>query len=194
MPSNIEDVIGDIEDVKRDLRQNVLHDMRDAMSDLLDTAVTQVKQDSDWTGNLRNSLRAHGVDVEWGDDDHIEFTVGTDENIAPYAPIVEFGSGARTEGRGPGAVKPQRPDQYPADFPYEAPDVEPSKLVGVIHEWVETKPINPQKGDNWSTAMAITKAIIEKGTYAHPFLRPAWFKHKLKVKRSARTAVKKSFR
>lgn len=196
MPSNIGDVIGDVEDVKNDLEQNILTKMHDAMRELLDTALHHVDEDSDWTGGLKASIRRHGVNTEWSDDDTIKFTVGTDKNIAPYAPLVEFGTGERGKsGRSaPGAISAGKPDSYPAGYPYDSPDVEPEKLVGAIYEWVETKPVTPEKATMWDTAMAITRAIIAVGTYAHPFLRPAWFKNKLKLKRAARKAVRKSFR
>lgn len=194
MSHNVEDVIGDIEDVKNDLNVNVFEQMRKEMQALLETAIAHVEEDADWTGNLVRSLQKDGVKTDIPTWEVYEFTIGTDANIAPYAPLVEFGTGARTDKPGPGSMRPRRPDQYPAGYPYESPDVDPEKLVGMVYEWIETKPVQGQKATQWETAMAIAKTIVSVGTYAHPFLRPAWFKHRLQLKRTAREAVKDAFR
>lgn len=193
MPSNIEDVINDIQQVKRDLEEQIFAKLRPAMQKVLDTAIGHVDDDADWRGNLATSIRSHGVETELTNNYEIKFTIGTDSDIAPYAPFVEFGTGKRTEKAGPGSVRPQTPDRYPAGYPYSSPNVDPNKIVGEILEWVRTKPIVPEKEGEWDTAMAIAQSIVEFGTYAHPFMRPAWFKHKLRVRRAARNAVKEAF-
>lgn len=199
MPSNVNSVIGDIEDVKSDLKRKVPTHIAAAMEELLGTAITHVAKDARWKGNLTASLRAHGVQVTPEGDGRYEITVGTDADIAPYAPFIEFGTGSRSEKSGPGSQRFPTwgvGDSAPAGYPYDAPNVNPETLYHDILEWVETKPITPKEdGDSEEdVAMKIASVIVEKGTFAHPFLRPAWFKHRMQVKKAARKAVKKSFR
>lgn len=198
MPSNVNQVISDIEDVKHDLKRNIPTHVSAAMEKLLGTAIMHIEEDANWRGNLASSVRSHGVDVEPTGDGSYEVTVGTDSDIAPYAPFIEFGTGSRSEQSGPGAVRfPPfgRGDAVPVGYPYDSPTMSEG-LVAEIIEWVESKPIVPKEDDMSQKELGsvIAASIAKKGTYAHPFLRPAWFKHKLNIKRAARKAVKKSFR
>ncbi|WP_255680918.1 HK97-gp10 family putative phage morphogenesis protein [Natrinema sp. DC36] len=184
-------MISDIEYVKKDLRQNLMSKLEGAMKLLLDTAVAHVADDAYWRGGITASLRSHGVKTEQRVGEMM-FSVGTDKKIAPYAPFVEFGTGARSDEKGPTSVLTGKPHEHPPGYPYDSPDVSPSELMGSILEWIKTKPIET---DNiWASARKISETIVKLGTYAHPFLRPAWFKHELNLKRAVRSAVKKTFR
>lgn len=193
MSHNVGAVIRDVEAVKVDLEGKVVDEMFSAMGKMLSTAVTHVEDDADWRGNLKKSLEAHGVEHENPELRKHQFSIGTDADIAPYGPFVEFGTGGRSDVAGPGAISARQPHQFPAGYPYESPDVEPEQLVGEILDWVQTKPVQPKKGDEWAAAMGISKSIIANGTHAHPFLRPAYYKHRMRLKRASRKAVKKAF-
>lgn len=194
MPSNIDDVIADVEGVKHSLRDRFHTYVYDAMGELLNTTITQIEKDADWTGDLKTSVRAHGIESSNPEFGRLEWSVGTDSSIAPYAAWIEFGTGKRTEDPSDGSYQQIRnPDNYPNGFPYESPNIDPEHLVGQVYEWMETKPVSPKKDSMWESAMSITQAIIEKGTHAHPFIRPAWYKNRLKLKRATRKAVKKAF-
>lgn len=195
-PHNIEDVIKDVEEVKNDLQVHLHEKLRDEMRRMLQTAITHVEKDADWKGNLTRSLRSHGVDSEWRSRAEWQYSIGTDEKIAPYGPFVEFGTGSKSDNPASGSYQSIRPPHdYPAGYPYEAPAMSPALVANII-EWVKTKPITPKQGDPSDEELGarIAAEIVEKGTHAHPFLRPAWYKHRLQIRQQARSAVKKAFR
>lgn len=68
-------------------------------------------------------------------------------------------------------------------------------MVANIVEWVETKPVIPSEDiTQRELGYRIAAAIANKGTYAHPFLRPAWFHNELAVRQAARNALRKATR
>lgn len=197
MPHNVEQVAADIEDVKDDLHDNVENAGRSAMNNVLFDAIGYVEADADWTGRLRKSLSLSVTDRG----DQIEFNVHTDADLAPHAPFVEFGTGSKggkTTFKANSAFIPASwPDTgsaVPVGFPYSAPGMHPG-LVESIIDWVETKPITPRNGDmsDEQLGYVIAAEIAEEGTYAHPFLRPAWFDNELVVEDSMKTAVRNAF-
>lgn len=192
MPHNVEQVIADIDDVKDDLHDETKRSARGSMEAVHDTAVENVMSDADWTGNLRRSL---GVTMR-DRGDHISVSVETDASIAPYAPFVELGTGRRTLQTAPQAASaaPRTPEEAPPDFPYSSPGRVTSGLVRNIIEWVETKPVKSAEFDSdEALGIAIAATIVEEGTYAHPFLQPAWFQHELLIRQNMRNAVQRAF-
>jgi HK97 gp10 family phage protein len=201
---NIDDVVSDIDSVKRDLRK-VNRAVRRVMDTVAEDARAYVRADADYTGQLR---RAIGVETETQGRGEHQVSVATDATTAPYAAIVEFGSGVRTDVTQGGSVNAPPPEQMPPGTPYETPDINydesnPLNMKGYptfygfvkhIEEWMENKPVEPLLGDTTTSAAFIARAIIEKGQYAHPFLRPAWFQNELRVQQAARNAVRKAVR
>lgn len=196
MPHNVDSVIADIEDLKDDLHDNMESAAKSSMRAVLTAAKVNVEDDADWNGNLRRALTLEARD-EGGS---IVVSVHTDADIAPYAPFVEFGTGSRRLTTAPQADSEQIPPDFdaatsaPPDFPYKAPSMGPG-LVANIVEWVETKPIVPE-GDltDKELGFQIAARIAEQGTYAHPFLTPAWFENEPLVKQSMKNAVWRTFR
>lgn len=201
---NIEDVVADIDSVKDDLR-NVNRAVRRVMDTVAEDARTYVRADADYTGQLRHAI---GVQTDTQGRGKHQVSVATDASVAPYAALVEFGSGARTDVPHDGAVAAAPPENPPPGMPYDTPDINydesnPLNMKGYptfygfvkhIEEWMRNKPVEPLLGDFTTSAAFIARAIIEKGQYAHPFLRPAWFENEMWVKKAARNAVRKATR
>lgn len=191
---NIEQVNKDIEDVKSDLHRNLKRAARSSMRAVELEAKANVKADADWKGNLRRSI---SLDVD-DRGEQITVSVGTDAGIAPYAPFVEFGTGMRSGLSWVGSISTPPADEgtrFPPGFPYESPSMGPNLVANII-DWVETKPIIPQDDamSQRDVGFAIAAKIAEKGTYAHPFLRPAWFHMEPLFNSAMRGAVAKTFR
>lgn len=191
MPSNIEDVISDVDDVQDDLHTQLRRKVAAAMRVLEADARTYIARDASWKGHLGRSL---STDVERRPEG-AKITVSAGGPEAPYVPFVEFGTGNRTERTWKGSSNlALDPLAYPPGFPYSAPDISPGMVANII-EWVETKPVVPQ--DDISPrelGYRIAATIAEEGTYAHPFLRPAWFHNELQIKQAARNALSKATR
>lgn len=203
--SNINDVIDSIDDVADDLRHEIRKRVGRVMTMLKQRARQYVASDSNYTGKLLDSIENS---VQEGSS-HIQFKVSTDSRIAPYAAIVEFGSGSRTNDPWRGSeFPPPMETTPPSGFPFESPDIDYNKenpynmtgyasfagFVGHIEEWMATKPVEPKSGDLFTSAVAIAKTIIERGNHAHPFMRPAWFDMELQVRNAARNAVRNATR
>lgn len=195
MPHNVEDVIGDIESVKDDLHDRIENDLERVMNNVLLAAKTNVESDADYTGNLTKSLRITTEDRGT----EIEVSVGTDAGIAPYAPFVEFGMGGRTNRVSPKAPSVPAPAtsvpgfNAPPSYPFDAPDLS-GDLVADIIDWVDDKPVHSDQFDEpEELGKVIAATMAEEGVYAHPFLRPAWFKHEETVKKSLKVSVAGAF-
>lgn len=196
MPSNIDDVIADVEQAKDDLHDNIERAGRSSMGSVLFSAMGYVEADASWRGNLRKSLSL-SVDDRGSE---LSFSVHTDPAIAPYAPFVEFGTGTHTNQitpRAPSVYPVEWPDEgsaVPVGFPYDSPAMGPN-LVQSIIDWVKTKPITPEADmSERQLGFVLAAQIVEEGTYAHPFLRPAWFDNELIVKSAIKTAIRKAFK
>jgi HK97 gp10 family phage protein len=197
MPSNIHSVIKDIEDVKKDVHRKPYNAAIDEMAALQSVIVANVAEDASWTGQLSNAIKSHGVDTE--DSGHsFRVAVGVDTTIAPYAGVVEFGSGSRLNKSSAFSLPAPTPDTYPYSdgYPYESPSGVSEGLLDDLEEWVKTKPVVPKKDSDGPEELAqkIAHTIVEKGTYAHPFLRPAWFNHSRIIKQTIRMMVRRAFR
>lgn len=200
--SNIDSVIESVDDVEDDLRYEMRKRVGDAMRLLESRAKKYVMEDSNHRGGLVDSIRRS----EYTTDENIEFKVSAH---APYAAIVEYGSGKRTNRPWKGSRTPPPTEMStPSDFPYSSPDIDYNEsnpynlsgkknfagFVGHIEEWMATKPVTPESGDMFTSAVAIAKAIVDKGNLAHPFMRPAWFDTELRVRKAAKNAVKNATR
>jgi len=112
-----------------------------------------------WTTNLYRSI---GVERS-ATSDGFAYEVVAD---VPYAAMVEYGTGQRGDS------------DAPLKFQFDSPDENDfGDVFGNIFEWVKTKPafFGPRTAD---VAAKITWTIIEEGTYAHPFFRPAYRKRR----------------
>lgn len=184
MPSNISDVIDAVKDTRQSLEYKFRRKLRSAMRKLEADVRTYIKRDADYRGNLARSVSLDSTTSE----DLIRISVSAGGPQAPYAPFVEFGTGDRTNQTTPEAPSSQiiyEPGQTPPNFPYESPDMSPG-LVANIVEWVATKPVDD---DAQTVGFQIASVIVNKGTYAHPYLRPAWFENEVRVKRAAEKAL-----
>lgn len=206
--SNIDEVIRSIDKVKTDIRHEFRKRMSKQMEKIEQRAKRNVKLDADFSGRLRRS-----IDTERrGPLNSIEFAVGVSLSEAPYAAIVEFGSGANTntpfEKSKKYGISGDLATLPSVGFPFDAPDIphdeeDPYKLKGYpkfaafvdhIEEWMKQKPVQPKSGDYFTSAVAIAAVIVEEGNYAHPYLRPAWFHQKPNIKMAARDALRNATR
>lgn len=209
LSSNIEDVIDSVDDVKDDLRYEMRKRVGKAMLVLWADARQYVLDDPNHTGQLFKAIQ----NDESVSNEMLTFSVYADLGMAPYAAITEFGSGQRsnkpypkgnnlpgswTKGSGAKALGYpfESPDiDYNTDNPFDMEDFPDFYgFVQYIKEWMATKPVAPERGNEHAAATFIARAIIEKGNYAHPYLRPAWFDNELKVKQAARNAVRSATR
>lgn len=201
--SNIDEVIDSVDDVADDLYHEMKKRLEPVIMMLKAKAVQYVMEDSNTTGALARSLHTESGATDSG----LQFVVASDASIAPYAAIVEFGSGDNTNRPSKISAKhglqPDTGSAVPRDFPYEAPDIDFNKMnkydtesyedfqefIGQIMDWMEKKPVTPATGDIYLSAVAIAAEIIEKGNLAHPFMRPAWFDRENSIRRAARNAL-----
>jgi len=126
--SNIEDVIDSVDDVAEDLVHEIRKRVGRVMAMLKQRVVQYVREDSDYTGALAHSIHR--------DDDlgppEMTFTVATNSDIAPYAAIIEYGSGANTENEWKHSQSAAPSTSTPPGYPYEAPDIDTNiRLVGI---------------------------------------------------------------
>jgi HK97 gp10 family phage protein len=193
MPHNVGSVVSDIEDVKNDLRSQLRRRVTQAMRVLEADARTYIKRDADWRGHLARSL---SMDVQERTDG-AEIVVSVGGRKAPYAPFIEFGTGARSEqttSQAPSSGIVYEPDSYPPTFPYSSPDLSPGMVANII-EWVETKPVSGSDDvSDEELGYRIAATIANRGTYAHPFMRPAWFQNERRIRNAAHNALRKAVR
>lgn len=188
---NIESVISDIDDVKDDLRHEVRKRVGAAMATLQADVAAYVLNDPHVTGQLFSAIK--GENNTAGEE--LEFKVYTDPKIAPYAAIVEFGSGSRSDVAWRGAPNAGPPDTYPLGFPFSAPNINNlSGFAYYIEQWMRAKGVTPKYESYRASSLAIAKVIDQRGNYAHPYMRPAWFDNELYIRKAAESAVKNAVR
>ena len=210
MDSNIESVVASIDEVKDDLRHELKKRVGAAMRVMWADARHYVLADPNVSGQLFSAIqRDSDIGVE-----ELDFRVYADLGLASYASIVEFGSGSRTNiphgsGNSVPGTWPSTGSAVPVGFPYESPDIDYNEesppqtkgnpefygFVKHIEQWMRAKEsVEPYTGNYFVSAAFIAASIIERGNFAHPFLRPAWFDNELKIKRAARNAVRNATR
>jgi len=188
---NIGSVISDIDDVKDDFRHEMRKRVGAAMCVVWADAKQYVLSDPQTTGDLFTALQRE----QDTSGEELEFSVYTDATIAPYAAIVEFGTGRYDEWRGSRPVGPPVGDEMPPQYPFDTPsESELPIIASYIKQWMIAKGIQPEKGSIQASSMAIASKIVDQGQYAHPYLRPAWFDSELQVKKAARNAVRNAVR
>lgn len=184
MSSEFAKVAGRLEKLEKELPKRVF----DAVDDGVEEAKRQMElelsaNDTHWRGRLWMSLFTSEKVVG---EHHRQYKVGSRGEIAPHNRYVEFGTGLHWGTSG-----------YPIPTGvtrYKAPNFGPN-LVAAIQDWVETKPVIPRFYDSQSElAFAISRNISDEGTSSQPFVRPAWFRTKSKLKSSVVRAVNKSVR
>lgn len=193
---NADDVIADVQKVKTEL-----HDVFDVVMDVMKRVAADARvfvlEDAEDQGDLRRSIGTFERAVS---KNRREIGVQTDASIAPHAALIEFGTGARTEMSFAGSVQTAPSESVPPGYPFETPDIAEgtaafSMFVSHLGDWMERKGIEPRKYDSIrAAATAIAKTIIDVGQYAHPFLRPAWFKHEIRLMRDVKRAVRRAAR
>jgi hypothetical protein len=127
-----------------------------------------------WRGPLSASLKVSDHTNESG---FRTFVFETDPLIAPYAPVVEFGSGGKSDAKNP-------------DYRFEAPD-ESEEFLSEITEWVRGKGITPDhpRISQEELPGAIMASIADRGHEPHPFFRPAWRRRELRLMKNIENAV-----
>lgn len=199
LDSNIDRVISDVEDVQSDVRKQFSRKVGNAVRMMWKDALSFILSDPHVSGELMAATEYntdHDVDLE--------FAVEVNRRRAEYAAVVEYGSGDRL-GK---SYKESEPipkgisDAKPADYPYHSPNIDYNEdapqdteeyrtfygFVKHIEDWMRTKPVLPQYGNYFVAASYIAATIVEKGNYAHPFLRPAYFENERKIKQAAENA------
>ena len=190
---NIDQVISDIDDVKDDLRDEMRKRVGAAMAVLQADAAAYILGDPHVTGQLFSALKGESTTGR----SELEFRVYTDASIAPYAAVVEFGSGPNSNisWKGSRQMPPPDADDTPPGYPFSAPDIDNiSGFAYYIEQWMKKKGVPPKYDSYRASALAIAKAIDQHGNYAHPYLRPAWFDNELQIKKAARNAVRNAVR
>lgn len=211
--SNIESVIDSVDDVKDDIPKQLQKRLDRAMRVLWADVKQYILDDPNASGRLFNELDR---DQEIGDE-MLRFTVYTDPVTTKYAAITEFGSGQPKSGMPWPGGNPARgpPDKYPPKYPFDSPSVDYPDSNGeiirawnrnsgrydtffalsrIIESWMRWKGIVSHIGDRSISAMFITREIIQNGTYAHPYMRPAWFDNELNIKKAVINGVKAAAR
>lgn len=163
---------------------NLRRTLEDEVADGVEVGAEQVEDEAKrnivehntvWRGNLYRSMDVRRRPT----------TLGTQIRVvadADYAKYVEWGTGFRRDPR----AKPP--------FVFSSPsEAEWDEVFGGIFRWVKNKPLF-ERERTAETAARITNTIVTKGTYPHPFMRPAWFVGKPVVVANAKRGVKRAVR
>lgn len=195
MPSNIDDVIDSVEDTADDLQQKTKKAAIDSTSRVKEDARDNLRQDAGWTGRTSMALNTSFEQFKRG---KFQTAAWVNRNTAPYARVAEMGSGDKTLEEWEGSKPAAKPDNMPAGFPYDEPDFS-EELVDSLQDWVETKPIITDEEPR-QLAIALALQISgnipdeEDGTFAHPFMRPAWQENVELIKSDFEYAVRSAFK
>jgi HK97 gp10 family phage protein len=121
------------------------------------------------TGNLESSIRPRRVPHKG-----TGFATHAASAMTRYAKFVENGTGFRGRSQ------------------YKAPTNVP---VNEIFAWIVEKGIQPYAYDSqYELAVAIANVIENYGTRAHPFMGPAWKRHKPEIVRESSAAISTAVR
>jgi len=171
--SNIDSVIDGVEDSRDELQRGCRDVAEDEGDAIHNEAVGFYTADPEWLGRtqkaIRNQLRRH-TNGKYSSHIYINGM------MAPHAKVAEMGSGARGKEvfRGSpvdaGALAPK--SDYRGDHNYDTPTMSRELLLSIL-AWIKTKPII-HGGDDEELAGDIASTIADKGTFQHPFIRPAW--------------------
>jgi HK97 gp10 family phage protein len=185
--SNVDSVIDDIGDLKTGIAVELGKNLKNAMNLVAMKVRTYINDDPHYTGKLLESVEPKSNDAA------LEYEVRAGGSEAPYAAIVEYGSGARTNISYDDAPQMPYVEDPPRDYPFDPPDIDNiSGFAFYIEQWMREKGIEPELETYSASASAIAKVIVERGNYAHPFMRPAWRDEKRRVERAAKRAVEEA--
>jgi len=172
--SNIGSVIDGVEDTRDCLERGSRDVAEDEGDQIHRLTLKNYRRDPEWLGRtekaIRNQLRRN-TNGKYSSHIYINGM------MAPHAKIAEMGSGKRANRTKPARSQGPRPleaapkSDYRGDFNYDAPPMSRELQLSIL-AWIKTKPILAE--DEESLAGDIAATIADKGTYAHPFLRPAW--------------------
>jgi hypothetical protein len=166
-----------VSQMERNLGDNVESAVRDqATSVAADAQRNVATHNTVWSGDLYNSI---GVTRGVYRGNGTRYVIEADE---PYAAFIEYGTGMRGDS------------SAPPKFQFDSPnDSDYGFVFANIWSWVQSKPVffGPRTPN---TAAQITETIIEQGTFAHPFMRPAWFTGKPMLVQRAGYAAKRTVR
>lgn len=169
-----------IRNIKDDLEDNVADAVESATDETVATAKNNVmSQNTVWRMNLYRSIDNRRVD--FGSKQRVVVEAG-----AKYAGYVEYGTGQR------GVATRGVFDPTYLKKSYGTPSLTPS-FISDITTWVFTKPFFHGER-SVQTANAIATTIAKEGTYASPFMRPAWFATKSVVIDAAERAARNTVR
>lgn len=197
MPSNIDSVIDDVEDVGDELQSQLRRKVGVGVERMGGDVRANISDDPLFKGNLYGSVR---VQSPIGGGKRMQWSVIVGGSKAPHAGVVEFGSGKKSDvtfiNSNPIPIRWYQSEtaQYPSEYQYDAPDIDKGFLASKIRRWMAVKGIPPKMDTLSASASAIASEIIENGTYAHPYLRPAFYQNELKILQNARNAVRRSTR
>lgn len=166
--SNIDDVIGDVQDTADDLNSGAKRVANDEGDEIEQRVLKYYYDDPEWLGRTKSALRNQHKRLGRGKYANSVYINGL---VAPHAPIAEFGSGSRAGEPYVGNLNPDGPSHYRGNFDFDAPNLSRELLLS-IKAWVRTKPIDVEDEDE--AAFEIADTIAKKGTYEHAFFRPAW--------------------
>ncbi|MDB9247453.1 hypothetical protein PN419_00330 [Halorubrum ezzemoulense] len=103
---------------------------------------------------------------------------------APHAAFVEYGTGVRQRG------SPVRGERF------KSPSVPPT---GAILEWMEQKGVTPRMSveggdDMLFAAQQIAETVARYGQQPHPYMRPAWHRHRAQISRAHARGVRRALK
>lgn len=169
------------------LQKDINRRVNDEVSDGLDATERRAK---------RNLVEKDAVATTETFNSFVKTRVATPEaerhtltNESPHAQFVEWGTGAKF---GTSTYK-----RMPMNH-YAAPSFSVS-LVAAIARWITIKPGFRRGGPGEAASIPIARVIAGEtdkpsGTAPQPFMRPAWFFEKPKLKANVRLAVKQALR
>lgn len=175
-----------IEKLSTDIERQVDSELGDVFDDMAVTARRHlVDEGSVVTGELGTSVRHHDATADstsvTGKTGYAAHTVRA---AAPYAAYVEYGTGLNQRGT------PVNGEQF------DSPSVPP---LGAILEWMAEKPVYPQKSvegmsDHYAVAQDIANTIARYGQQPHPYMRPAWRRHRTDISHAHSRGVQTALR
>lgn len=172
--SEIDRLIRSLEDLPEQLETAAQEQAKEELETVVDRAQRNLKRHGTWWhGDIGRSMEV----------------IETDERVylatlAGHAAYVEYGTGAYFGTGG-----------YPISsdvHPYDAPSAVSEAMIDNLIEWVQTKPITSTHYEtDRALAEAIAHTIVELGTRAQPYLRPAWYSHRERALSNIEDAVER---
>jgi len=145
-----------------DLRDDLIDRHDDATEDAIDTLQTSVRRNLVEEDSVARSVLLRDILTGRAIPPDPQAFTSRAVHLPDWAKYVEHGTGER------GAT-----DSLRGSIPYPEPSGLPP--FDPILTWVIAKNIvSPEYDSQYALAAAIQETIGERGTFAHPFIRPAW--------------------